>query len=180
MSDQSVTFTTYPDFKDWLSAYWLTVRHRWLWKRICIAFVFVWTAYFALVAGIDIANAGWHPQWLASWLRMSAVYSLTVSAVLILITIAATPRRVRKAVEDTKRLAPQTDYEADQSGIRSRNAISTSSVNWSQFERWLENGQVFVLMLTRANYFIVRKADLDSSTLESLRSLLVAANVPSR
>jgi hypothetical protein len=178
--NRKVSFSTLPDEKDWISAYWLTVRHRWLWQRISITFLLIWAAYFALVAGVDILDFGWHPELATSWLWASALYSITVAPVLVLITMALTPRRVRKAVKDTRRLAPELNFEADNSGIQCRNAISTSALAWPQFERWLENRRVIVLMITRSNFFIIRKCDLGPGIETSLRSHLIAANVPNR
>ncbi len=175
-----LSFTTSPEEKDWVSAYWLTIRNRWLWRRLCVALMLVWAVYFALVAGIDTSNFGWHPEWALGWLLTSAQYSLVVSAIVILTTIALTPRRVRKFVLDSKRLAQETHFEANDVGIESRNAISTSSLTWPQFERWLENRHVLVLMVTRSSFFIIRKSDLGPSVSEKFRSLLVAANVPNR
>lgn len=55
-----------------------------------------------------------------------------------------------------------------------------NSLQWSQFERWLENGRVMVLIITQNSYYTISKAGLNIQAQEALREQLIAANVPNR
>ncbi|WP_421847566.1 YcxB family protein [Novosphingobium sp.] len=175
-----IRFTSSPDNKDWTSAYFLIIRDRWIWRRLCITFLVLWLFYFALVLGIDVMDYGWHPDHLAAKLIAASGWAGLVAAALILVTVLLTPRRVRKVVEDSARLAPETQFEASGLGLHTSNAVSTTTLVWPQFQRRLENSRVIILMVTRGSFFIIRKSELEPGVCEKLRALLVAAEVPTR
>jgi hypothetical protein len=172
------SFTTTPDAKDWLSAYWLVTRRRWLWKRLAIAIFLIWAIYSGLLIGIDTLDFGWRPEWAATTFLDAIWYTLIVVIALVGITMLLTPRRVGKHVIDTKRLAPETFFEFDTHGVRTRNGVSTSTLTWPQFERCLENSRVLLLMVTRQSMFIIRKSEVDQHTMAALRAQITAAAVP--
>jgi YcxB-like protein len=177
---ESISFSSSPDASDWASAYLLIIRERWIWRKLCVTVLLIWLFYFLLLVGIDVLDYGWKPRVLVANLMPSAKWAALVSALLILITVLLTPRRVRKVVEDARRLAPETHFEADSVGLKTRNAISTSSLVWSQFDRWLDNSRVLVLIIARNSFFIIRKSELEPGVCDKLRALLVAAEVPTR
>lgn len=149
--------------------------------KLIRAFVLLWLGYFTLLVGFDTLQTGW-PISIAAGMEIlpSLTYSTIVAAIVIVLTIALSPRRIRQAVRDTKRLAPELDFEIDETGLRCQTAIGMNSLQWSQLERWLENSRVMVLIITQNSYYTISKTTLDIATQEALRERLIASNVPNR
>lgn len=171
-------FNTTPDAADWTSGYWLTIRHRWLWRRLLCGILLIWVCYCALLIGLDTLDNGWLPERAAWQLANAADYTLVLVPLLILVTLVLTPSRIRNQVRDAERLAPVITFEFDTDGLRTKNAISSTEMAWAQFERWLENDKVIVLMITRQSMFFIRKSELDPAVLTEFRAQLAVARVP--
>ena len=55
--------TLVPDDKDWVSANWLVVRNRWLWRRLIATIAGLALFYAVLPVAGDLADWGWSTEW---------------------------------------------------------------------------------------------------------------------
>ncbi|MBH1944166.1 YcxB family protein [Erythrobacter sp. YJ-T3-07] len=161
-----------PDQKDWISANWLIVRHRWLWRRFLVAFLILWAIYAALLVGVDAWFYAWDPAYLLADLRDALLYTTIVAAVLVALTAFALPYRVRKMKADTSRLIDGLEIETDVAGIRTSSAIGQLSLTWSQIKRWHENDRLLALMVTDREMILISKGQVEATIVDSIRAHL--------
>ena len=183
MSDtqaDSRSFTIVSDEKDWMSASWLLTRDRWLWKRLLIVSMLIWVVYVALMIVPDVLQYGWHSSWILTQLMWASEIALAVIVLGAALACALMPFRVRKLFRATARLSQTTQLSFDTQGIRSVNEHTSTSLQWPQFERWLENDRVLLLIVMQRSYFILPKSQIAPDTIDALRSALIAARVPTR
>ncbi len=171
--------TLAPDDRDWVSANWLVVRNRWLWRRLVATIAGLALFYAALLVAGDLADWGWSTEWALYRLLEGLAFSLLVTLVVLAMTRVLLPRRVRKARADVVRIAPETHFEFDTEGFRTRTAAGTTALAWTQLRRWLESARVIAIMITDRQMIIVPKA-ADPAMTDALRAALVAAGVPRR
>lgn len=183
MSDslaESHAFTIVSDEKDWLSASWLLTRHRWLWKRLIIVSCVIWLFYVGVFAVPDWMDFGWQPARMLHDLQWGTGAALGLILLCIGLSCALVPFRVRKLFRASAKLSQKTRFEIDAKGLRSSNENATTSLAWLQFERWLENDRVLLLVVMTRSYFILPKSQIAPNIIDALRSALIAARVPHR
>lgn len=174
---EPLRFRVEPTEQDWLSANRLILRHTWLWRRLALAFAILWAAYAALLIGINSWNYGWSTHWALHDLGKAAIYSAIAVLVLVALTLALLPRRVRRQLADTRRLSAGADVEVEQTGIRFDTGIASVALTWNQFKRWHENPRVLVLAMTEREVLLLPKAQVAPTTIDTVRNHLIAAQV---
>lgn len=183
MSDSladSHSFTIVSDEKDWLSASWLLTRHRWLWKRLIVVSALIWLFYCGLEVVPDALQFGWHPAWVMHGLLWGTGFALGVIAIGVALACGLLPSRVRRLFRAAAKLAQTTQFTFDAKGLQTANAHATTNLDWLQFERWLENDRILLLVLMPRNYYAISKSQVAPHIIDALRSALIAARVPHR
>ncbi|WP_206241023.1 YcxB family protein [Novosphingobium terrae] len=183
MSDSladSHSFTIVSDEKDWLSASWLLTRHRWLWKRLIVVSGSIWLLYCGLEVLPDGLQYGWHRAWILHGLLWGTGITLAVIAIGVALACGLLPFRVRKLFRDASKLAQSTQFTFDAKGLRTANQHATTTLDWLQFERWLENDRILLLIVMQRSYYAISKSQVAPHIIDALRSALIAARVPHR
>lgn len=176
----SFSLTIVGDEKDWLSASWLLTRDQWLWKRLLIVSALIWVVYAALMIVPAGLQYGWHPSWIEAGLVRGSACALGVILFGVALACGVMPSRVRKLFLASAKLARTTRFSFDALGISSVNEHTSTRLDWGQFERWLENDRILLLIVMQRSYFILPKSQIAPETLDALRAQLIAARVPHR
>lgn len=164
---------------DWLAAYWLVIRHYWLWERITLAFAGLWLAFGGTAAGLVFWNCGCAGDVLMNAVLDGGKVAAAVCIVFTCVIILFTPRAVRKSYAEEARLNPDASskIEFDDAGLRVDTGNRTLSLAWSGFTRWHENTKVMVPVVNEREIVILPKPQIDDKLIDELRNHLIAAQV---
>lgn len=174
---EPLSFRVEPTEADSIAANWLVIRHRWLWRRLIVAFLALWLVYGGLIVAINTLEYGWSAEWAMRTMLETVAYAAIVAVILIGLVLFNVPRSVKKMRADLARLTNGSDIEVYADHIRFSNAVSSATLEWHQFKRWHEGSKVMALMITDREWLLFPKSQLDPSVIAEVRNHLIAAQV---
>jgi hypothetical protein len=163
------------DRRDYVSAYWLYLRDRWLWRRLIIAYAIVFAIYFALFVVLEAWDWGFYLSRVPYHLGEAAVYSAIVTGAVVLISIIFLPRRLGRLFDQLRMGNRETTFEFDQQGLRTSNRDATTTYSWDRFSRCIENRRFVLLLLAEGVFIVIPRASVDAETLAALIATLEGA-----
>ncbi len=178
MTDSKITIAT--DERDWIAANWKLAKEKWLWRRVLLEILGLWSFLTLLFVALDTWTNGWHVGLVAERALLALVYALVAVATVVLVSLILLPKRVRKSLHDHRRLAPETRFAFDAEGFQMENVVGTSRLQWAQLAWWSEDRRMVMLVYSDTTMVVIAKSDLGEETLDQLRAALRSAKVPNK
>jgi hypothetical protein len=165
------------DRRTYVSAYWLYLRDRWLWRRLATAYAIIVAIYAALLIALEAWGWGFYFSRVPHHLAEAAIYSAIVTAAVILISLIAIPRTIGRLFNQLRIDNRETTFEFDPQGMCSSNSEATATYSWDRFARRIENKMFVLLLLAEGVFIVIPKASIDVDTLTALMATLEASGI---
>jgi hypothetical protein len=165
---------------EYIAAFWLYLRQRWLWKRLVLTTLAVAALYFVLIVGLESWEWGFEPAQLPSHMLTTLVYTSIVVAALLAISRFSVPYRVGRLFDQLGIAGRATRFDFDAVGLRSANREATTNYDWNRFRFRNEDDRFVLLFLAEAAFIVIPKQQVAPEVLGRLDQTLAAANVPLR
>ena len=95
---------------------------------------------------------------------------------LLIALLAATPALIRRAARNTLKqhpgMAEPIAYTLDDDRLGIRTAYSEAAYPWGKLHGWREDERIVLILLTRQQFYVVPKVQVDADALDALRARL--------
>ncbi|MDE2435650.1 MAG: YcxB family protein [Sphingomonadales bacterium] len=158
--------------QDFVSAYYLYLRHVWLWKKLVLAYLLATVAYAALIVGIDAFDTGLRAAALGEQIATAAGYSALLAPILVVITIVGSRIRLGRMYDQLGVAGRDTTFLFDPEGLQTSNRDATTTYRWDRFRQRIENERYILLCFAQGIYIIVVKKAVEPAMLSRFISAL--------